>query len=624
MGEDRLLLVADFDKDLGKTFRLPELEEIEAAQNAKQALDNEPAFSPLLPAIPDEGIAPGNNNIVGPSIYGARNYGDLCVPRQTLSFIRVARIVNELSREMSEVGVSPRYRMALAGYASSTLVRQLRYSTRGAWLRSQDRGSISVAGIFVNEGSLTYSYDSFEVGINGGGGSWRSSAQQTIRTLESLIPERPGQPTRVERGSAVRLPQASKSFSAVVTDPPYDEMIAYADSSDLFYAWVKRAMFVADPSMAITTDPFRAQEKAEEIIVKRARGLAKRSDYTEHRTREHYDTLMSQAFSEMRRVVSDDGVVTIVFGHGEPEVWRRLLGSITQAELVLTGSWPARTESGGQQGKANIVSTLTMACRPAPPGRPIGRAAAVEAEVKAEVALRIDQWGRSGLAPTDMLMASAGPAMEVVGRYSSVINNKGITVPPETFLVVARKAVQDAEAIEIDHLPLDTFDARTRFALWWIRLFGKGIAPKPELRWQALASDMELAQVRDLVPDVDKGCRFVSAKDVRHRVSSSSDVIDVALGMASAWRDGLDAVAGVLLASERDDQDSFLWAAIRFLSDRLPDADPDAIAWSGILRAKGGLASTTRSVWAQRIADRDQGDIDMRAPVLFEIETESK
>ena len=170
----------------------------------------------------------------------------------------------------------------------------------------------------------------------------------------------------------------------------------------------------------------------------------------------------------MRRVVQDDGVVTIVFGHGEPEVWQRLLRSIERAGLVMTGSWPANTESGGIQGKANIETTLTMACRPAPADRDPGRKGAVEAEIKAEIKRRYPDWERWGLAPADMLMAAAGPAMEVVGRYSEVLDSRGEPVDIHTFLPLARAAVQEAMAVEIDHRPLDSFDARTRFALWWV------------------------------------------------------------------------------------------------------------------------------------------------------------
>src|SRR5207244_93530 len=98
-------------------------------------------------------------------------------------------------------------------------------------------------------------------------------------------------------------------------------------------------------SLTITADPYGAQEKFDEIIVKRARGLARQTDFIEHRTREYYDAGIAQAFAEMRRVLQDDGLVTIVFGHGEPEVWRRLLGAIQAAGLIMTASWPANTES---------------------------------------------------------------------------------------------------------------------------------------------------------------------------------------------------------------------------------------------------------------------------------------
>ena len=64
--------------------------------------------------------------------------------------------------------------------------------------------------------------------------------------------------------------------------------------------------------------------------------------------------------------------------------------------------------------------------------------------------------------------------------------------------------MQEAMAVEIDHHPLETFDARTRFALWWVRLYGRQIQAKSELRWQALASSMDFADLRDLVPDEGK------------------------------------------------------------------------------------------------------------------------
>ncbi|WP_292976242.1 DUF1156 domain-containing protein [Mycobacterium sp.] len=584
-GEDALVLAADITADGQKAFRLPTAAELAAAQAATAALANEAPFTPFLPAVPDEGIAPGNNNIIGPSIYGARTYGDFMVDRQTLSYVRMARLINTLGTELAAAGLSTDYVRALTGYATAVVVKKLRRSTRGA--RFQSKGGAQVGDLFVNEGSITFSHDFFEASIGEGPGTWASISDNVLAACRNLFADLHGVPATVTRGSATELPYPARSFSAVVTDPPYDQMIAYADASDLFYVWLKRCLHNTWPELTITADPNGAQEKAQEIIVKRVRGEAP----DEHRTREHYDTLIADAFAHMRNVVRDDGVVTIVFGHGEPEVWQRLLRSIERAGLVMTGSWPANTESGGQQGKANIETTLTMACRLAPTNRPSGRKGTVDAEIKAEVKLRYPDWERWGLAPADMLMAAAGPAMEVVGRYSHVLDARGNPVDIYTFLPLARAAVQDAMAVEINHQPLESFDARTRFALWWVRLYGRQVQAKSELRWQTLASDLDLAQVRDLVRDASSGVQFVSAADYSEPINAESATIDVALALAHVSEDGLDAIGSVLAAANRDSGDFYLWSAIQFLADRLPDNDPDAVAFTRVMRTRASVGT---------------------------------
>jgi putative DNA methylase len=608
-GRDELVLAVDIDAKSQKTFRQPTTEERNAVVKAERALSAEPPFSPFLPAVPDEGIAPGNNNIIGPSIYGAKTYGDFMVARQTLSYIRLARIINELGDELTASGLSSDYVRALTGYATAVVVKKLRRSTRGA--RFQSKGGAQVGDLFVNEGSITFSHDFFEAGVGDGPGTWSSISGNVLAACRNLFADLRGAPASVQRGTATALPYPHQTFTAVVTDPPYDQMIAYADASDLFYSWAKRCLHNTWPELAITADPYGCQDKSQEIIVKRVRGEAP----TEHRTREHYDTLIAEAFAQMRQVVRDDGVVTIVFGHGEPEVWQRLLHSIERAGLVMTGSWPANTESGGQQGKANIETTLTMACRPARAGRPAGRKGAVEAEIKAEIRRRYPDWERWGLAPADMLMAAAGPAMEVVGRYSEVLDAKGEPVDIYTFLPLARAAVQEAMAVQINHQPLAAFDARTRFALWWVRLYGRQVQAKSELRWQALASSLDLASVRSLVGDADKGVRFITSREYTAKTERDSAAIDVALALAAASDEGLEAMGQVLALSERSADDVYLWSAVQFLADRLPSNDPDSITFTRVLRTRAGISSAVDSIAASNRDTarlRQQQDAQMR------------
>jgi hypothetical protein len=52
----------------------------------------------------------------------------------------------------------------------------------------------------------------------------------------------------------------------------------------------------------------------------------------------------------------------------------------------------------------------------------------------------------------------------------------------------------------------------------------------------------------------------------------------------------------VLAMSGRDTDDAYLWAAIQFFADRLPDSDPDAVAFSRVLRTRGGIAAAADNV----------------------------
>jgi putative DNA methylase len=620
LGSDALLVAADLDERVGKRFRKPTTEERAAAESTALALlARELPFGPF-PAKPGEQIPIGNSDTIRASVYGAKTYGDLCNPRQTLAFVRLARVISDLGIELTvEHGLSDRYTAALTGYAASVFVRKIKKSTRGATLNPHRRPTsnrIDINHIFTNEASVSFSYDYFEVGLGDGPGTWDGLADDTVAVLRNQASRARGCPADLQRGSALSLPLRSGSVSSVITDPPYDNMIDYSDASDLFYVWLKRALYSTAPWFAFTSHGMGVQEKAEEIIVKRFRAW---KTATDHRTREHYDTCIAKAFAEARRVVRLDGVVTIVFGHGDPEVWHRLLDAITSAGLVLTGSWPAKTEAGGSAGSANIVTTLTMSCRPAPPKRPSGRANLVDAEVRQEVKARVSMWDAAGLAPTDQLMASAGPAMEAVGRYSEVLNHLGDPVDPAHYLIVARRAVEEAAAVVIDHLPLETFDMRTRFALSWARLYRRSVAPKSEARWQALAADLSSDQLKGVLQDADKGVRFGYASDWNGILTETSATIDVAMAMARAWPDGLDAVVDVLVATGRDTADNYLWAAIGYLSSLLPEADPDAIAWTSLVRGRGGIGAVTRSVVTARREAAELRDVKDRQGSLFDV-----
>lgn len=599
---DVLLVVADLDDTVGKAFRTPTDADLDPIDSVSAALAAEPDFAPGIPARPDEQVPAGNNDTVRPSLYGYTGYGEFCNDRQTLGFVRLARIIDQMARDVLAAGGSPDYAAALTGYAASVFVRRMRQATRGATLRAHNHATsnrVQTHDIFINESAIAFNFDYFEVGPGRGPATWRSVSPDTVAALRRQMERANGKPATILRGSAASLPMRDESLDAVVTDPPYDAMIDYSDASDLFYVWLKRALVTSHTDFGITSHPLGVQEKSEEAIVKRG-GKA----VNDHRNEDHYDRSIAAAFTQAARKVREDGVVTVVFGHGDPDVWHRLLSSISAAGLVLTGSWPARTEKGGKSGAANIETTLTLACRPAASGRPDGRVAEVDAEVKRVIAERRELWDAAGLALTDQLMASAGPAMEVVGRYERVLDKTGEPVSLDRYLPLARRYVAEAAAIKIDSLPLETFDLRTRFALFWVRLNGRSVAPGSEARWHRLAYDMDDTDTAGLLAKDPKGVRFVRSDEVDITVDTDTPVIDVALAVAAAGKNVTD-VADILLASGRL-EDRFLWAAMGELSARVPEADPDGEVWTWVVRNQGPITGASRNVAAARDHDEHE------------------
>ena len=586
LGEDALLLVADVDEAVGKRYRECTSADRKALVEVERYLEVERPFPGGLPPVPTEAIPPGNTWTVQPSVYGAATYGDLCNRRQTLSFVRLARVISDLGLELQAFGLSTDYATVLCGYASAVLVRKLMRSSRGVMV---DVGTQSANNIFgLNESSIGFSYDYFEVGLTGPG-SWSSLSKAAPRILRSFSPAPGGVAGQIERGSAMSLSLRDDSIDAVVTDPPYDSMIDYSDASDYFYVWLKRALGSVRPEILVTADPHGVQEKAQEIIVKKGGGAP-----GEHRTKEFFDTGLARALSECNRVVKKEGVVTIVFGHGDPDVWRRLLGVIDLAGLVLTGSWPAKTEKGGQEGSANITTTLTMSCRPAALDRPVGKAMDVRAEIRAEVFKRVAQWERDGLAITDQLMAAAGPAMEVAGRYSEVLDSRGEPVDRLEFVKSARQAVEEHIAIQVEDVPLASFDAITRFALFWARLHGRSVAAKSDARWQAMAAELTLDELKGVLHTIKGGVQLAMATESKAKIDNTSPLIQVLFALSRAWSEGLDAIAEVMAASGREDADDHqLFAAMAYLANRLPEGDADRQAWISLARNRRGLATRT-------------------------------
>ena len=576
--EDALLVVADHDTFTLRRYRKPVEADMAGLLGVEEALASEPPFGPGVPAVPTEPLVSTLSDFIGPAGYGYGQWGQLCNSRQTLGYVRLARIINTIHRHLLAGGVGHDYATALTSYAAANLVRRVKRSTRGATLQIPEQ---AVGHIYVNDSGISHSFDYFETGCGTGPSTWGSLAVFTVRSITKQLARSVGQTSVIQRGSATELPMTDGYFDAVVTDPPYDAMVNYCDSSDILYVWLKRALVNAHPWFGITNDPGGLQEKTNEAVIKFG------SPGDDHRTEAHYKATITKSFDQARLKTRPDGVVSIVFGHGDPDAWNRVLTAITDAGLVLTGSWPCSTEKGGKQTGEYIDNTIMMATRAASPNRPDGQQRPVDDQIRAEIARRVPVWEADGLADSDQRMAAIAPAMEIVGRYRQVRDFTGKPLPVDHFLGLAHRAVEEAADIRIDKFRLPDFDERTRFVLSWVRQHARRVAPASVARWQRLSYDVADADVEGLMVKRKGGSRLAFGDETtsRHQLQSDSAVIDIALAVAAQGR-SMQGIADTLRGIHREN-DEMLWAAMAALARMIGEGDRDRQVWTWAVRHRG-------------------------------------
>ena len=89
-------------------------------------------------------------------------------------------------------------------------------------------------------------------------------------------------------------------------------------------------------------------DKTNEAIASPVRfqgGNGKGAKSVKHQAYEDYVERMRRIFAECRRVIKDDGIMTIMFTHKTTDAWDALTIGNIEAGFRITATWPVKTES---------------------------------------------------------------------------------------------------------------------------------------------------------------------------------------------------------------------------------------------------------------------------------------
>ncbi len=433
MGGARMTAVVTLrPNETGRHYRLPNDADYAAVRKAQervaQVLEEwERSGKQGLCPVPDELLPPIGTLGFRVQRYGMMQWGDLFTARQKVAMVGLGR---------STVTLTPSIQQTLIALLLG------RMSDGNNSLARWESGAENPVNLFARQ-AIPVVWDFCESAPKSNArGVFLSGITAACKVIDAVRVVAGGQ---VQPANATDHPLPDQSAGIWFTDPPYYDAIPYSDLSDFFLVWLKRTL----PDNPLLRDPFDPDNPLSPKTAEAVQDETKQVD-GRPKDREWFEETMAKAFAEGRRILSEEGVGSVVFAHKTTEGWEALLSGMIRGGWTITGSWPIATESETRlraRDSAALATSIHLICRPRPEDAPIGDWADVLRELPVRVADWIERLQGEGIRGADLVFACIGPALEIFSRYRAVETAEGNIIGLPDYLekvweVVGRAALQ--------------------------------------------------------------------------------------------------------------------------------------------------------------------------------------
>jgi adenine-specific DNA methylase len=415
-GGARLLAVVTLNEgEQGRRYRLPEERDYEAIRNAMRSLEalrGRRVANGLSP-VPDEPLPPIGTLGFRVQRYGMTQWGALFSARQKLALLAIAQAI---VRHKEDAAVARLLALALGKTAD--------LGNAGTPWKPGAECPVHM----LSSQKIPPFWDWAEAVVPAdSSGSFTSAFDRSAAALDTALPfqYKAGSVELADAANYGVLPDECATIW--FTDPPYYDAVPYADLSDFFFAWLKRAL----PDDPMLRDPYDATNPLTPKTREAVQDETKR-DNGRTKARSWFEEKMAKAFAEGRRVLRDDGVGAVVFAHKTTEGWEALLSGLIRGGWTITGSWPVATEMGSRlraRESAALATSVHLVCRPRPTGGRVGDWAQVARELPRAVGEWMERLQAEGVRGADLVFACIGPALEIYSRYSKVVDPEEREIP---------------------------------------------------------------------------------------------------------------------------------------------------------------------------------------------------
>lgn len=548
------MLAVISETENGKNYRIPTLKERSLT-------------APKMEDRPKDRMAVENNRNFNTPGWGIDNYGDMFSDRQLFTlqtFVDKIRLLEECFGESS-------YYRGLITYLGIWLDRvALANTSLGRWHTSGEK----LEHPFNRQAiAMTFDYPESNPFCTSSG----SATNQLDWILRYIEDESKVEfSSHVENASSGEKGQfESKFLTAVVTDPPYYDAIAYADISDFFYVWLKRTLGRLYPMNFATPQTPKADE---------CTALKHHHNNSEQEAKKHFETKLTQIFDAIEQQTSD--VVSIMFAHQSTEAWTTLCNSILGARMNITGSWPMDTEMANRSlglGGAALESSVTVACRPSE-RKGFADFSDVKHDIKQVVKAEVENLYGLGFRGADLLTACFGQAVSVFGHYKRVETSEGDPVSVGQLLEFARESAAQALLEGVPGEP------QTKFYCGWLQMNGMKECNFDDVnKYTRVGVNVEIRQLQSDRLLITNGSKQHLATAEEHLGTNENwgtqptdYLISQVHRMMLAYRMGNQVLLLKLVRELCPESDAPHWRVLDFLQGHLPE-DKDLNDIKGIL-----------------------------------------
>lgn len=542
--------------------------------------------------------------------YGLTTWGDLFTPRQLVALTTFSDLVPEARErvkadaikaslpddglDLDKVGAgATAYADAVGVYLALAVDKATDYnSSLVAWSSTRDQAKSTFA-----RQALPMVWDFAEVNpIAGAAGDFGVSLEGGVRFLTLS--------TTAAGGTVVQSNASQQSLSVgkvVSTDPPYYDNIGYADLSDFFYVWLRRALKPIFHELFATL----AVPKAEELVATPYR----------HGSKEKAEIFflegMTQAMHRLAEQAHPAFPVTIYYAFKQSESdgadgtsntgWDTFLAAVIQAGFAISGTWPMRTERDARSigiGANALASSIVLVCHQRPATAATVSRRDFIRELNGVLPDALDEMTkgagdeRSPVAPVDLSQAIIGPGMGVFSKYAAVLEADGSPMSVSTALKLINRFLAE-----------DDFDADTQFCLHWFEQHGWNEGAFGTADTLARGKGTSVDGIRDAGVIQSGGGKVRLLKwaeyptDWDPSTDTRTPVWEALHHLIRALKQGGDSASGALLAALSDKAEAIRQLAYRLytLCERLGKAE-DARAYNDLITSWTGIEAAANSV----------------------------